>query len=306
MSSTVQSLVFDTDLLSLLPEWYRQVLDYQQMCQTGQAQLEAAATAVQSIADNLFFQTMDESSIALWEQALGIVPDPGAETLAFRQARVISRLSTRPPFTLWFLYQKLDELIGPGQWTVNVDYGNYTLYVESAAQNQSYATEVAFTVGRIKPAHIVYVNTPLIDTGLLLSETIDLTQREWNYRLGAWGLGVLPFASETPQGVIKTANTPSVQAALLSGVANFVSGDVASARINGTVSITDLAKSVSGSTLTITYTVPQSSASEITLCELLDSSGNVLTSSAVYVPVSGSTVLKHTIPVAEGVVTSGS
>lgn len=301
----MSSIQFDTDMLSLLPPWYREILDYQQICQTEQEQLEAAAQAIQSIADNMFFQTMDEPSIYLWEQVLGIVPNPQTETLAFRQARVISRLSTRPPFTIWFLEQKLNELIGPGQWTVNVDYPNYTLYIRSAAQNQSYATEVAFTVNRIKPAHIVYINTPYVESGLLLSETISLTQRTFNYLLGSWNLGELPFSTDNPQGVIKTATTPSVQAALLTGVANFVSGDVASALINGTVSVTSLTKSVSGSTLTIQYTVPAGDITEITTVALLDADGNTLTSSAVYIPVSGATVLEHTIPVAEGVASNG-
>ena len=291
---------FDTDLLALLPPWYREVLDYQAICQTEEEQFEALAEAVQAVADNLFFQSMDQGSVALWEQVLGIVPDPQTESLDFRRSRVINRLSTRPPFTLGFLYQKLDELIGPGEWTVTVDYPNYTLYIESSAENQQYATEVALTIGRIKPAHIVYVNTPYVRTGLLLSESIELSQRVFHYNLGAWGLGVSPFATEQGQGVIKMPDTPSIQPALLQDTANFVSSDIASARVNGTVSITDLDKTVQGDTLTVTYAVAQSQAEVITSVELLDSSGRVLTSSTVYVPVSASTILKHVIPVKEG------
>ena len=91
----------------------------------------------------------------------------------------------------------------------------------------------------------------------------------------------------------------------MTGVADFVSGDVASARINGTISITDLSKSVNANILTITYTVASSQTPEITSAELLDADGNVLTSSQVYVPVGDSIVMKHTIPVKEGVVNNG-
>lgn len=99
--------------------------------------------------------------------------------------------------------------------------------------------------------------------------------------------------------------TPSIQQALLTGTANFVSGDIASARINGSVVISELEKTISGSTLTVTYTVPQDQASDVTLAELLDADGNVLTSSTVYVPVESNTVMKHVIPVSEGVVSNG-
>ena len=295
----------DTDMLSLLPPWYREILDYQEICQTEKAQFDALASEITGVADNFFFQTMDESAVSMWEQIFEITPNPETETLDFRRARALNRISTRPPFTLGFLYQKLDELIGPGAWTVTVDYENYTMYIESSALDQQYATEVAFTINRIKPAHIVYINTPYVRTGILLSETIELSQRIYNYKLGAWGLGVLPFAVEQSQGVIKMPTTPSIQAALLNDTANFVSGDIASARINGTIAISELNKSVEGNTLEVTYTVAQSQTEAITSAELLDAEGNVLTSSTVYVPVSGSTIMKHIIPVSEGVTNSG-
>ena len=114
----------DTDLLSLLPPWYREVLDYQEICGTEQAQFEALAAEIVGVADNFFFQTMDENAVSQWEQIFGIIPNPDTESLAFRRARVLNRVSTRPPFTLSFLYQKLDELIGPDIWTVTVDYPN--------------------------------------------------------------------------------------------------------------------------------------------------------------------------------------
>lgn len=295
----------DTDLLALLPPWYREVLDYQELCRTETAQFEALADEIIGVADNFFFQTMDEGAVSMWEQVFQIVPNPSTESLDFRRARVLNRITTRPPYTLGFLYQKLDELIGPGEWTVTVDYPNYTLYIESAAQNQNYATELAFTINRIKPAHIVWVNSPFVRTGLLLSETISSAQRTYNYKLGSWELGLLPFATDGPEGVIKMPETPSIRQALLTGVANFVSGDVASARVNGTIPIADLAKSVEGAELTVTYTVLPSQTTEITSLELLDGEGNVLTSSTVYIPVTTNVVMKHIIPVAEGVASNG-
>ena len=295
----------DTELCKQLPPWYREVLDYQQICQTETAQFEALAQEITGVAENFFFQTMGLDGIEMWEQIFHIVPNPQTEDLEFRRYRVLNRITTKPPYTLGFLYQKLDELIGPGLWEVNVDYPNYTLYIESSAQNQNYATEVAFTINRIKPAHIVYVNTPFIQSGILLSEQIERLNRVYNYKLGLWALGQLPFATDQDNEVVKLPETPSIQQALLTGVANFVSGDVASARINGTISITALTKSVENNVLTVTYTVANSQTSEITSVELLDAEGNALTSSTVYVPVGDTIVMKHTIPVAEGVVQSG-
>ena len=296
----MNNITLDTDLLAQLPLWYREVLDYQQICQTEKEQFDALATEIHSVADNFFFQTMDVSAISQWEQIFDIIPNLTTDTLDFRRARILNRISTKPPFTLGFLYQKLDELIGPDNWTVTVDYPNYTLYIESSAENQLYATEVSYTINHIKPAHIVFINTPYTRSGVLLNETIELSQRIFNYKLGSWGLGILPFASEQGQGVIKMPTTPSVQDTLLVDIADFLSTDISTARINGTISISNLSKSTSDNILTVTYTVTQEQTAQITQADLLDSEGNVLTSSTVYVPVTASTIMKHIINVSEG------
>ena len=258
----------DYDLLSLLPPWYREILDYQVICETEAQQFELLAQEIVAIADNFFFQTMDEGSVLQWEQILGIVANPSTETLGFRQARLINRISLRPPYTLGFLYQRLDELIGPGQWQVTVDYPNYALYIRSYSQNQSYAAELAVTIGRIKPAHIVYIASAYVSSPIALTEQISGATRKWNYIMSAWSLGELPFAPDTPTGVIKWPTIPSVQPALLAGVANFVSSDVYAARLNGALVIDSITKSASGNTLTGTYTVRPFQVDVITQVDL--------------------------------------
>ena len=314
----MSSFTLDTELCKLLPPWYREILDYQQICQTETAQMEALADVIIAVADNFFFQTMDEGAVSQWEQILGIAANPDTESLEFRRARLINRISTRPPYTLGFLYQKLDELIGPGEWEVEVDYANYTLYIKSSAANQEYATEVAYTVNRIKPAHIVYVNQPYLSDGVTLDEQVELVRLTYRYRLGGWALGLYPFAdagyqytlgswvlgagpfvSPDSREVIGMFGQRTVEAALLAATANFVSGDIASVRINGTAVIDALTKTVSGSTVTVEYTVTPETASTVTLIELLDSGGTVLTSSSVYVPISSPSVFTHTIPIKE-------
>lgn len=289
----------ETNLIKYLPVWYRQILDYQQLCLTESQQFEGLAFALNQAGNNFFFQTADEGAIALWEQVLHIIPNLATDTLDFRRARVINRISTKPPFTLGFLYRKLDELIGPGLWKVSVDYPNYTLYIEASSRNQSYAGEVAFTIGRIKPAHIVYVNVPYLVTGVGLSETISTGEMLYHYRMGQWKLGLLPFADEGEVTVIKASKTPSITKLLLADTAQDITTRVVAARINGTVIVNGLAKAVNGETATIRYTIPTDIGPNVTRLELLDTEGNALTDSTVYVPVESNLQVKHSIPVTE-------
>ena len=290
----------NTNIIDYLPYWFRDIIEYQEICETESEQLSALADEMHAVADNFFFQTMDESAVNMWEQVLGIIPNPQTEDLDFRRFRVLNRLTTKPPFTLGFLYQKLDELIGPGLWTVTVDYPNYTLYIESSSKNQNYFTEVAYTINKIKPAHIVFVNKPLTVTGITVDESVELTDLQWNYILdGTWLLGEKPFVTRNVLEVITTPAQDTVQTALLNATAESVINTVASARVNGTVAISTLTKETDGNTAVIQYTVTEAQAATVTQLELLDSAGNVLTTSTVYVPIEGEAVFTHKIPVEE-------
>ena len=94
---------FDTELLKLLPPWYREVAEYQQICNAEAQQLQTAALMTQGIAGNFYFQTMNLAGVQMWEQIFNITPNPATETLAFRRARVLNRISMRPPYTLGVL-----------------------------------------------------------------------------------------------------------------------------------------------------------------------------------------------------------
>ena len=292
----------DTDLLAQLPAWYRRILDYQELCLAEGKELEALASAVTATADNLFFQTMDAPAVREWERVFHITPSPSTEALDFRRQRLLNRIATQPPFTLGFLENRLDALVGPGKWTLEMDYANYTLTIETAAYNQSYAQEITATLDRIKPAHIVYINRPYLAGSLLLAHQIDLRAAAYHYQLGAWALGARPFASLEELGVILMPSQPSIQPALLSDTAGFVASDAASVRLNGTVIIpgSALTRSQEGGAAYVEYTVSQAQTAAVSRIELLNKDGTALTDAPVYVPVSGDVRFRHKINVKEG------
>ena len=291
----------NANLIQYLPDWFRQITDFQYLMQTETGQFEILAALIDAVYQNFYVSTADEGTVKDWENLLHIIPNTAVETMDFRRARIINRLSYNPPFTLPYLYDRLDLLIGKGRWAVTVDYGNYTLYVEAAAENQAWAGEVLATINTVKPCHIVYISRPLLSTALLLSETISLGKTVYNYRLSYWGLGQLPFSSQEDLGVIVTAEQNTIQSPLLDGVALFTASEVAKARVNGSIEITDfMTKTASGSTATLSYAVAPSQTSLITQVELLNVNGDVLEKAPVYVPVSDTVNITHRIPVKEG------
>lgn len=198
------------NLLESLPPLYREIEEYQQICRIEEAQFKQLESTALSVYQNFFVQTADIDSVRRWENVLRIQAAPASETLAFRQQRILSRLRTRPPYTLAFLYQQLDALIGVGRWDCQIDYPHYLLRIGSDAENPASRTELPYLVNQIKPAHIAfqlylfYDPVPLTayaaitPCGMTASYTVRLPGIDpHTVRSQAYATGRLAYTSET-------------------------------------------------------------------------------------------------------------
>ena len=293
-----------SDIKQYLPNIYDAILEFEGLIASENTLFDNLDTETEKVRDNQYVLTADIDGIIAYEKMLNIIPKPTTETIEFRRQRIINRLSMVPPFTFRFLKQRLDEIIGVDRYTASIDYPNYTLYIESSAENQEWFHEILVTVTKLKPANIIFINRPLVYEEIRVGESINLTQVNFNYRLGStWVLGLKPFASLDDTGVIKVATTPSIKQDLLNHMATFTASDIADVRINGTFMVPAfVTKAAVNNLVTVEYEISETDGiPEITQIELLDSVGTVLTDSAVYVPILERVILKHTILVKEGV-----
>lgn len=318
--------MFDRQLNSYVPSYYRKVDEMDALMEVEQSIVDEYQVNMLRAFQNTFVLTADISGIELFETMFSIVANPSTEDLEFRRQRILNRMTTSPPFTLRFLKQKLDSIIGKGKWKVTLDYSNYTLYVEASAVNQNWYTELEFTINQIKPCNIVFINRPRTDLSLSLTEEISYRTMKWNYILGSWFLGRLPFATiegaeviewyyklgqwslgKNPfaltegGNILKMATTPSIKDALLQDTAGFVVTDIAAVLINDETKITNFTiKSASGRFVTLEYQVTSAMTSVVTNIKLLKSDDTVLTDSNVYAPVTDTILSRHSIEVKEG------
>ena len=294
--------MFNRPISSFVPSVYKDIVEMNDIVNSEESIMDIARKEMAAAFANTFVLTSDESGVIMFERMLNIIADIQTEDLEFRRERVINRLSMSPPFTFNFLEQKLNEIIGVGAWTSYVDYANNTLYVESSAIDQNWYSEVEFTINRIKPCTMVFVNVPYTAAYVSLNETISYTQLNWRYRLGSWKLGQHPFATSDGGGTIKMAETKSIQQALLNDAAASVSANISAVLINDAIKISQFKlNTVSDNVVSLEYSVNPDMTNLITNIKLLRSDDTVLTQSVVYVPVTQTVVSKHIITVKEGV-----
>ena len=290
-----------TSTRELFPSVYNGVLEISVLSETDDVLLDQALAKLERAQLNQFILTADEETISVYEKMFSILANPTTETLQFRRERILNRMSLQPPFTMRWLQNKLDEIIGVGKWNAYVDYANRTLYIESFVVNQQWFNELRITINRIKPCNLVFVNKPLIMADVVANETIVSATQHYNYILGQWQLGQEPFATTDSEEVIKLPSVNSINPNLLADVASFSATDIVAVRLNGSVKLSNFTtKAGQGATTIVEYEVKPAQASEITQIELLGTGDRVLTASSVYIPVTEAVICKHSINFKEG------
>lgn len=287
-----------------LPKIYSSIEETNAILESEQINMEEAEVEIEKVKNSQYVTTADITGIQYFENLLGIKADPSTEDIEFRRARIINRLSTKPPFTFNYLRTKLDELIGVDKWTAEVDFPNYVLYIDSAAENQFWAQEIYITLNKIKPANLIYVNRPYTRDTIKINERVSYSQITHNYKLGStWVLGAKPFADIEEKGEIKLAGAPSIQQELLNSLAASTATKIAKVLINDILNITSFTiKSATNNLVSLEYTVPSGSGvTTIENIKLLDATNKVLSDSTVYVPLFDDAILKHRITIIEGV-----
>ena len=290
-----------TSTRELFPSVYNGVLEISVLSETDDVLLDQALAKLERAQLNQFILTADEETISVYEKMFSILANPTTETLQFRRERILNRMSLQPPFTMRWLQNKLDEIIGVGKWNAYVDYANRTLYIESFVVNQQWFNELRITINRIKPCNLVFVNKPLIMADVVANETIVSVTQHYNYILGQWQLGQEPFVTTDFEEVIKLPSVNSINPNLLADVASFSATDIVAVRLNGSVKLSDFTtKAGQGTTTIVEYEVKPAQASEVTQIELLGTGDRVLTASSVYIPVTEAVICKHAINFKEG------
>ncbi|MGC6175367.1 putative phage tail protein [Lacrimispora sp. 38-1] len=169
------------DLKILLPEWFQNVMELNELMKSEEAELEEAENSIRSVRNNCYIQTADEATILLYEKRFGIAYQ--GESLEYRRSRIMQRYNTVVPFTIGFLKDRLTELYGSQGFEVSVD-GKHSLITIKITSDRYGAVNLLYDLlWDILPAHIQImasqVNTKNIkgvySAGATLSSTKVMT-----------------------------------------------------------------------------------------------------------------------------------
>lgn len=190
-------------ILKHLRQDYSKINDFIEIDYTQSTELDALDIEIEKLENNQYVETSDMTFIKRREKMLGIQANSSTETLEFRKKRILNRYRTKPPFTIRYLQEQLDFLIGQGKATSEVDIQNFILSLFVDVENAQFYKEVESLIKMITPANMVYQPKTLITNNISLRENILKRDFTANYLLGSWRLGEKPFATLGQEVVVK-------------------------------------------------------------------------------------------------------
>lgn len=287
------------DPLEQFPPVFKKMKDIQHICKAQQTQNAKLNDALKGFEDDMFFDTASEKAIKRYEAVAKISANPRIEDLEFRRKRVTNRYNLSPPFTTRFFADKLNEIIGVGKWKAYLNSERNVFTIESSAVNQQWFEEIQITINKLKPASLLFINKPMVNSSIL-TESFTLYQAvNYNYKLGAWKLGEKPFGFF--QKETETGGKMSIEQRLLNILTENTVNLINTVLINDKVSILAfVAKNAENNTATIEYKVMSGDMDEIHNIKFLTSDNHVITNANVYIPLVDDVMLKHIIKIKEG------
>ena len=141
-------------LLDRLPPFLRGIYEFQiinNACEQPEA--DSLWQRLEETLNDQFIETAAESGIERLEKICGISPK-AEDSLEDRRFRLSSIYIENRPTTLIFLKKQLEQLCGPGNYSISVNNAGYTLTVKVALVSKASLNAVKELITKIKPANI--------------------------------------------------------------------------------------------------------------------------------------------------------
>lgn len=140
------------DLKVLLPEWFQNVKEFNELMESEETELDEVENSIRSVRDNCYIQTADEVTIRLYEKRFGIAYQ--GESLGYRRSRIMQRYNTVVPFTIGFLKDRLTELYGSQGYEISVDGIHSIITIKITSDRYGAVNLLYDLLWDILPAHI--------------------------------------------------------------------------------------------------------------------------------------------------------
>lgn len=312
-------------LKKYVPPIYDNVKEYNELLRVQQNLLNPIQEEYKKGIDRQFVDTTDEVGLRIHEKIFDLKPTD-TQDLNFRRQVVKLKYSENVPFTLPYLNGQLKKILGEGNFKTWCDYKKFELYIQAKVSSIDWFNQLDILVNYVKPANLLFIYQAYIPNKILLNETLRVAYGKYNYELGKWQLGKLPFFIDNTKGeynyalgnwklgekpfrnikmeVFKLASQSSVKEKFLNLSAEYAKSIISKIVLNDNIEILradfDIVE-VSKGVLVIEVVVPPTNLKTITNLKTFINTGEIITESNFILPVYTNVRIRQELVFEEGV-----
>lgn len=142
------------DLIAYLPPIIQELRELQAITNAENPEFQLIFDTSEQVLKNQFINDCDLDGIKRYEDILNIKPSLN-DTMESRKFRVLSRWNDKMPYTWNSFLKKLDSLCGEGNYTISLDNGIYTIYLETHIGIYGGLDEIYNLLNEVIPCNLV-------------------------------------------------------------------------------------------------------------------------------------------------------
>lgn len=146
-------MVNDRKLIEYLPPFMQEYVEIQNIMEAEQPEIDLMWESSENALSDQFILEATEHGVKRWERMLNIAPKD-TDNLDERKFRILTRLNQELPYTITKLEEALTTLCGAGEYSIDLQSGQYHIEVKLALDNQKNYQAVVDLLTKMIPANM--------------------------------------------------------------------------------------------------------------------------------------------------------
>ena len=163
-------------LIEYMPPFLKNIREFNKISDAEDIELEDLNYNLKKMLTEVIVKTADSYGLDRYENIYNI--SNTSNNIEIRRINILNKINDILPFTLKWLYNKLEEALGEGNYHIDVDYNNYSIKITILGLSMEIADIYRENLRQQLPANMVIVFDLQINNNIVIGSTI--VQKEYN------------------------------------------------------------------------------------------------------------------------------
>ena len=140
-------------LIESLPIFLQKIREYKEICDTEEVEIKDLREQIERLLDEIIVNSAKSYGLERYEKIYNLKNT--SEDVDIRRFNILSKINNKVPFTLKWLDNKLKQLVGEGNYTVNISYANYKITISIAYLFEDIANTLGVDLREQLPCNLI-------------------------------------------------------------------------------------------------------------------------------------------------------